>query len=135
MKTCAKCGNEVDEADMFMSERGEICGECEWTSEVEAIEGLSLVHRAVIVGVIAGLVPFFIKISEGSSTTTPEGVTTTSYMDYAAVSGGAVAALAGVVFLVMSLREKPGAVHYGVSLVLMALGALHLLRGFGVLTF
>lgn len=135
MKACAKCGKEVDEADMFMSERGEICGECEWTSEVEAIEGLSLVHPAVIVGVISGLVPFFVKISDESTTTTAEGVTTTSYLDYAAVSGGAVAALAGLVFLVMALREKEGIAHYGVSLVMLALGVVHLLRGFGVLSF
>lgn len=137
LKTCAACGKEVEESDLFMSDKGEICAECDLidsTASHEALE-VGLLHPAIIIGLIAGIVPFFISVVE-SSATTEGGVVTESYLDYAALAGGGVAALAGIIFLPVALRAMTGKGRQIIAaLIIVGLGALHLLRGFGVVQF
>jgi hypothetical protein len=134
-KKCAACGIEVEESQVFLSDRGDICAACEIDTETAAHEALEggLAHPAVIVGLIAGILPFFISFSSDESTVVNGVAVTASSIDYPAVAGGGVAALAGVAFLGIALRanlQKP--VKLAVAVVVLALGAVHLLRGFGV---
>ena len=59
-----------------------------------------------------------------------------SYLDYAALAGGGVAALAGIVFLPVALRAITGKGRQLLAaLIIVGLGTFHLLRGFGVVQF
>ena len=134
MKTCAACGTEVEESDLFMSDKGEICAECDLKDSTASHEALQvgLLHPAIIIGLIAGIVPFFISVAEESSVV-EGGVATTSYLDYAALAGGGVAALAGIAFLPIALKAMTGkGKQIAAALIIIGLGAFHLLRGFGV---
>ena len=88
------------------------------------------------VGAIAGLLPFVVNFSTFNRSSGPDGVTC-SYTDYAALIGGGIAILAAGAALMSSPGGDTGdgpspAVRYGIGLAVLALGAVQILRGLGI---
>ena len=132
MKSCETCGKEVNENELLMSSQGEVCAECSEKEDSKSkMGGLPL---TTIIGFIAGLVPFFFRVVTSSSTTI-NGKTSVSYFDYAALAGGALAIIMGIVSIVTVLRtRKDGLATTPLALAVLCilLGGFQLLRGFGV---
>ncbi len=132
MAICAACGKDVGEVELFMSEAGEVCPECNLSDEISGSGGF--LSGPALVGAISGVIPFF--ISMGSSTTTTENgvVTASSTLDIVAAGGGGVALIAGAMTV---LAAKKAGSDKGKQLAIAAgicgLGVYQLLRGFGVL--
>lgn len=91
---------------------------------------------AAKVGLVAGLIPFIVKI-ETMSTSSGAGGATCSYMNYVALIGGAIAAIAGIAVLIRSravAQDAPSAgIRYGFGTLVLALGVLQILIGLGAL--
>lgn len=80
------------------------------------------------VGVVAGIAPLFFSITRS---------TAGSYLDYVALGGGGIAAVMGLLAWV-SLTRTPKSVRGKRALIatlLVALAAVQILRGFGVILF
>lgn len=90
-------------------------------------------HPMLIAGCIAATIPFFIHVSQ-SSTTTENGVVVASrYIDYIAVIGGASASFFGAMLLIHALsRKTQKAEGMTVAFLIDALGIYHLLHGLGI---
>jgi hypothetical protein len=87
-----------------------------------------------IAGLVFGLVPFAVSTASMSSHTV-NGDTTVHYRDWTAVGGGAAAGVCGVAALALLVRTDPAKrlVRVAAGCALLALAALQILRGFGVL--
>lgn len=84
----------------------------------------------LIVGVIAGLLPFVASASKASYSTVNGEVVDLKYSDIVAQAGGAVAVLCGLIALAMVVKaKKPPMIAAAVAV--MALGGFQLARGFG----
>lgn len=103
--------------------------------EVAAMRGVKVPSAAEYIGAVAGCIPFVIHYSSASSTTVNGVVTSSSYLDYVAVAGGATAVLFGLVSLALLGKTAPDKKQlrtmFGIGLLL--LGIFQLVRGFGVL--
>jgi hypothetical protein len=89
-----------------------------------------------IAGLIIGVLTFAISLRKSSVETVGGRVVASSYFDSAAVLGGAIVLLIGLAALVTLIRntaEIDRIGRFGILLVLVALGIIHLLRGFGVI--
>ena len=86
---------------------------------------------AAIAGGIAGLVPFVLTVTTTKIATT-NGHSVVTFRDWAAVGGGAVAALCGLVAIALAARTR-AASTIGLGVVVLALGGLQLGRGFGAI--
>lgn len=88
-------------------------------------------------GLIAGLIPFVLSITS-TSTSSGAGGYTCSHTDFAALVGGAIAILAVGGTLVTSrggtaeAEASPG-LRYGLGAGVVALGAVQILRGLGMI--
>lgn len=130
MKACASCGTEVAESELFMSDKGEVCGACNLDDEISG--SASLLSPVTIVAVIAGILPFFLSMSSSSSTTFNGEVVESSYFDIVAVGGGAVALLAGILAAVSAKKAGSGdSKGLVVAVLIVCLGLYQLLRGTG----
>lgn len=112
---CAVCEKEIGHEDTYMSEEGEVCGQC--TLDLEAIENdrVSILHPVVFIGVIAAIVPFFFSV------------------DYLSVFGGVLATGAGLGYLALLLTSRTNELwQVAVSSLIAMFGTIHLLSGFGV---
>lgn len=89
-----------------------------------------------IAGLITGALAFAISLGNSLVETVQGRVVASSYFDLAAVLGGAMVLLISVATLVTLMRktaEIDRVKRIGLLLVLVALGIVHLLRGFGVI--
>ena len=87
-----------------------------------------------IIGLVAGIVPFFLSFHSSTSQSINGEVLHSTYVDYVAVPGGALALLMGVVALVDGLRNQAAGkgIRAGIAVAIAGLGIFQLLRGFGV---
>jgi hypothetical protein len=102
--------------------------------ELAEMQGVKVPGVTEYVGGLAGAVPFFLHISN-SSTTMVNGVTTAArHFDYVAVSGGVVAGLFGVISLALLAKTAPSkrALRGMAAGAILLLAAFQLARGFGV---
>jgi hypothetical protein len=87
-----------------------------------------------IVGLIAVLLPFFLHVSSSSSYSVNDVTVSSQYIDYVAVSGGAVGGLCGILMLLGGLGRKQGkGKALGIAAAICGLAIVQLLRGFGVI--
>jgi len=86
----------------------------------------------VILGAIAAIVPFFGSSVTSSSVTANGRVTEFSYRDNVALACGVIAAVCGLIALLLALKHKGGAARIGAAVVVLALGGIHIARGLGV---
>ena len=89
-----------------------------------------------IAGLVVGVLTFAISLRKSSVETVGGRVVASSYFDSAAVLGGAIVLLIGLATLVTLVRntaEIDRIGRFGILLVLVALGSVHLLRGFGII--
>src|SRR5258705_10659198 len=86
----------------------------------------------MILGAIAGAVPFIISSTSTSSTTVNGVVTSFTYRDNVALAGGAVAAVCGLIAVALAVKNKGGAARIGAALAVLALGGYQVARGLGV---
>ncbi len=95
----------------------------------------SFLSRNELVGLLAGIAPFFVSCSSSSTSTVNGRVVESSYFDLFAVVGGAIAVLVALSMLgqlgVTAPEDK--AKRSGVFVLMIALGAFQILRGFGVI--
>lgn len=111
----------------MITEAGEVCDACH---AAMTDPGPSAPPMAVA-AVAAGVIPFFVSVSEQSSVTSP-GMTTTSYLDYVALVGGVAALLLGAVAAVPLLRATPrNARALAIAGGAVMLGLVQMLRAFG----
>ena len=92
----------------------------------------SALSPVTIAALIGGIGPFCLSYTSSSSTTI-NGVTTSSYIDYIAVVGGPLAILCGLIGLITGLKASNKLMGLGLPLLAMVLGVYQLLRGFGML--
>lgn len=88
----------------------------------------------LIVGLVAGIVPFMLSSSSSSSVTVNGHVVESTYRDNVAIAGGAVALLCGV--LAAIAERKPSSVRgtrLAMAVGVLALGAYQIARGFGAI--
>jgi hypothetical protein len=85
-------------------------------------------------GALAGLAPFAIHFSTSSVATVNGRVVSSSYLDYVAIVGGALAALAGLATIRAIRRTIPAqrTARLVTILALLGLGAFQILRGVGL---
>jgi TPR repeat protein len=88
----------------------------------------------LILGGIAGAVPFVITMSSSSTSTVNGRVVASHFRDWLAVGGGAVAALCGVLALVAVVRsrDRNRAMLIAAAVGVLALGGYQIARGLGV---
>ncbi|MCC6526964.1 MAG: hypothetical protein IT373_30230 [Polyangiaceae bacterium] len=126
MATCAKCGTEIDAARALLSPQGMVCEQCHY-AEASSAGGGTYGKGAGGLGVVLGVVPFFLHYGS-VQTTTVNGVTTVSGQDFVALGGGGGALLLGLVGVVAGLRAK-SMPTVGIAAAALALGVVQLLRG------
>ena len=92
----------------------------------------SLPSMMEIVGLIAAVIPFLVVMSS-SHVETVDGVVHATYRDWLAVTSGASAIVASVLsaLAVRATSPKRRHVRVAIAVVLLALGAYHVARGFG----
>lgn len=84
----------------------------------------------LIVGALAGLLPFAISSAKASYSTVNGEVVDLQYSDVVAQGGGAVAVLCGLIALAMAAKAKKTPM-IAAAVVVMVLGGFQLARGFG----
>jgi hypothetical protein len=86
-----------------------------------------------IIGLVAGILPFFLFIG-GSTTRTVNGqVVSQSSLNLVALIGGAIAIIMAVIgFRTMSEREGNRSIYLALFVVLALLGAYQVVRGIGL---
>lgn len=87
------------------------------------------VPKRAISGLIVGLVPFIFSCTSSATTTQNGRMVGCSYLDFAAIAGGGIAAIAGLSILTM--RPVPLLHRVGYLVLLGTLGAVQLARGLG----
>ena len=131
LKTCSACGKQFEENRLLYSEVGLVCEACDAARSVPKPTLLSL---PALLGLVAGLLPFFLHFTT-SSTTSVNGVETSSVThDYAALAGGAAAMIAGAIALLVATRRtdrKPA--RLAIAFAIDLLGVFQILRGLGVI--
>jgi uncharacterized protein len=100
--------------------------------DLENVSIKSTDRSLAIFGLIAGAVPFMISVSSSSSVTMNGQVVSSSYRDTVAIGGGALAAICGLIAVVLAVRGKSGGARIGLAVAALALGGYQLARGFGV---
>ena len=95
----------------------------------------SFLSRGEVAGLLAGIIPFFASCSSQSTRTVNGRVVESSYFDLVAVVGGTIAALMAVWVLTQLDTTAPEdkVKRLGVFVVMLALGAFQVLRGFGMI--
>jgi hypothetical protein len=85
-------------------------------------------------GIAAGLIPFGLSFHTSSATSLNGVVTSATYLDYVALAGGAVALVLGVASIGSIARVEPAlrGKRIGLTVLVIALGALQIARGLGV---
>ena len=124
-KPCAACGAETSAGSLVMSSCGEICPNCQLAEDSESAQGIP---PLAIAALAAGVIPFGVSLSSSSTTTVNGQVTSSSYFDPVAVACGVLALVLGAVAIKSSSNTKARAA----AAVALLLGAVQLLRGFGV---
>ena len=109
------------------------------TPQDDAVEdvpfGSSALPRYAMVGLVAAIVPFVLKVQSWSSESTGTGMQV-SYSDPVAMICGVLALVLGVVMLVGAVRKRPAAptlMTWGLGVAMVGAGVWHGLRGFGML--
>jgi hypothetical protein len=87
-----------------------------------------------IIGLLAGIIPFFFSCSSSSSRTVNGRVVESSYFDLVAVVGGAIAALMalGILTQLSTTASEDRGKRIVLLVVMLALGGFQVLRGFGM---
>lgn len=127
---CVQCGKRFDDDELASTPDGLKCEACKGVTEIAP----RLVTPPVIVGLIAGALPFFMHYVQ-SETRTVNGVEQLGYYyDYVGLAGGAITLISGVLTR-RTARSTPGrqGLRMLIGAALMALGAFHVFRGMGML--
>lgn len=85
----------------------------------------------VTIGVVAGLVPLGIQTSSSSAVFENGRVVSSTYRDWLAIGGGAVALGCGLLAAVLAVKAKQTQ-RIAIGLAVLALGAFQIARGLGV---
>ena len=94
---------------------------------------LSTSDRSVmLLGLVVGAVPFAITSSSQSFSSVNGQLTSFTYRDNIALGGGAVAAVCGIVALILALKNKTGIARIAAAVGVLALGGIQIARGVGV---
>lgn len=139
---CANCGIDAPESELYYSEQGKICGSCQVELETDfATNSESVfVNPLSITGAIAGFLPFVFNLtsaSERSAQVVIDGQVVQDTADelvlnYTALGGGGIALIVGVILGVQALgADDHPKQRWGVAGVILVLGVIQLLRGFG----
>ena len=103
------------------------------TQDAEPTVATPLVSGMMTAGFVVGLVPFVIHFGT-TSTTTVNGVTESTSIDYVAIPCGGLAIVCGMASLVGAIGNSDRKTkRIGLAALLGLLGAFQLLRGFGLL--
>ncbi len=93
----------------------------------------------LVIGIVAGLVPFVFSVSGVATVTDPGGRgQSCTYTDFIALLGGVIAVLtAGATIVTRRGSWATGLIstplRCGLGAVILALGAFHVLRGLGII--
>jgi hypothetical protein len=119
----------MNELALVMSDKGEICEEC----ELEEIQQgrIKALTAPGIAGLVAGALPFFFNFSTSNSQTINGQVVESSHFDFVAVPCGALALLLSVVVGLTALG-KGKAKRLPVAAGVLILGLVQLVRGLGI---
>ncbi len=129
MPTCSVCASEFAESDLLMTGGGPVCEPCE-LDQALAPKPKVLTLPAMI-GLVAGIAPFFLHFTTGSTETVNGQVVSASHFDFVAVPGGSIALMAGLVAAALGLG-KGKVKRIPVGLAICVLGVVQLARGFGI---
>ena len=124
--TCSQCKRAFPDGELLQTAEGLLCSECRPAPQ-------KLLGPLVIAALVAGCAPFFFHITSSSSVTENGVVTQAVYRDWAAITGGALAAVLGLAAVASALKgpspkQKPIAFAVGI----LGLGFPQLVRGFGL---
>jgi len=84
-------------------------------------------------GLVVGVIPFFVHVSESSSVSVNGHVTASTFRDWVAIGCGGAALVVGAIAVALAVRNKAGGARIALAAAAVALGALQLVRGFGLL--
>jgi len=100
MTTCATCGAEIDAANAYMSEGGEVCGNCHVDSESSSMKSYITATNIAVVAIALGGVSCTLNING---------------IEYGSLVMAALATIVGVYTLVIGLRSPmiPAWLRYG----------------------
>ena len=131
MKACEQCGTEVSESEMYISGDGEICASCQLDSEIfYRRPALSSVTLTALVG---GFAPFFMTWHYSSASTFNGVVTSYTYVDYIALTGGPIAIVAGLMGMITGIKASNKLQGIGIPFLAVLLGVVQIFRGFGMI--
>jgi hypothetical protein len=132
MQNCQTCGKAIDGGEvMYTPDAKVVCPGCFDKVDVAATAARGSGIGLVGAGVIAGVIPFFVHVSESSSVMVNGEVVSATSRDYIALACGVVAALLGAMAAAGAVRSKGGTRALAIGLAVIALGAYQIARGFG----
>lgn len=133
MQNCQMCGKAIigDEV-LYTADAKVVCPGCFATADVAATASRSSGALGLLgAGAIAGVLPFFVHVSESSSVMVNGEVVSATSRDYIALACGVVAALLGAITAAGAVRSKAGGAALAMRLAVIALGAYQIAHGFG----
>jgi hypothetical protein len=103
-------------------------------ADTSRTEHVGFPSRREVLAALAGIAPFFLSASVASTETVNGEVVSSSYTDFVAIVGGAIAVVLAlsVVGLFAKTADADKTKRYVGFVVLLVLGAFQVLRGFGV---
>ena len=105
------------------------------SNDFPSAEHIPVPTRLEIVGLVFSALTFVIGINQSSVRTIDGRVVASSYTDYGAIIGGSVILIIAIITLTNIVKTLPSdrIKRAVVLLVLLVFGAVHLLRGFGII--
>ncbi len=130
MANCSICGVEADESELLRTGSGLVCDACE--VEQAGVPGVKVLTLPAIIGLVAGIGPFFVHFSRSNTQTVNGQVVESFYLDYAALAGAGVALLMGLVAAALGLGRGKSK-RLLVAGIVLGLGLFQGMRAFGIL--
>ncbi|MHB8625221.1 MAG: hypothetical protein ACYDEO_03370 [Aggregatilineales bacterium] len=98
-------------------------------------EILGKLSRNQIIGLVMGILPFFLSFGSSSKSTLNGQVVSSSHFDFIAVGGGAIAILAALsdVFMRRAEINKDRWFILSITALILVLGIIQVLRGVGII--
>ena len=103
--------------------------------ELAEMRGIGVPGAAEYIGFAGAGAPMVFHYSNSSSTSLNGVVTSTTFVDYVALGGGALAVLCGLVSFLLLPKTAPTkkSLRRWIAIGLVCVGAFQLVRGFGLL--
>jgi len=130
--SCSSCGKAVSGGDVLYTEDARVvCPTCFAKADVVATQQrASGGTGSLVAGAIAGVVPFMIHVTSSSVVTHNGEIVESSYRDWVAIGGGAIALVCGAI-AVVAARAAGGGSRLALGALVVLLGAYQVVRGFG----